>query len=54
MIKIKVCGMVDPVNLGEIAKTAPDFIGLYFIRVQNVMLATPLMDLFSGTFPPGY
>jgi len=30
MIKIKVCGMVDPVNLGEIAKTAPDFIGFIF------------------------
>jgi phosphoribosylanthranilate isomerase len=30
MIKIKVCGMVDPVNSGEIAKTAPDFIGFLF------------------------
>ena len=30
MIKIKVCGMVDPVNLGEIAGTAPDFIGFIF------------------------
>ena len=30
MLKIKVCGIVDPVNAMEIAKTSPDFMGFIF------------------------
>jgi len=30
MLKIKVCGLTDPVNVEEIARTAPDFMGFIF------------------------
>ena len=30
MLKIKVCGLTDPVNVGEIATLAPDFMGFIF------------------------
>jgi phosphoribosylanthranilate isomerase len=30
MIRIKVCGMTDPVNTGEIVRANPDFIGFIF------------------------
>jgi len=45
MIKIKVCGIVDPVNSGEIAKTAPDFIGFIFY---------PGSKRYVGKTPDGY
>jgi phosphoribosylanthranilate isomerase len=32
MLKIKVCGMVDHINTGRIARTLPDFIGYIFYR----------------------
>ena len=30
MIRVKVCGMVNPLNVKEIAEAEPDFMGLYF------------------------
>jgi phosphoribosylanthranilate isomerase len=32
MIKVKVCGLSDPLNVKEIAETKPDFMGFIFFR----------------------
>ncbi|HOU02284.1 MAG TPA: phosphoribosylanthranilate isomerase [Bacteroidales bacterium] len=32
MLKIKVCGICDPVNLKEVAEAAPDFMGFIFYK----------------------
>ena len=52
MLKIKVCGMIDPVNSREIAKTAPDFIGFIFYPGSKRYVGnTPDGSLFRN-IPP--
>jgi phosphoribosylanthranilate isomerase len=42
-LKIKVCGMLDPVNILEAAKLKPDFMGFIFYRASS-RFATGILD----------
>jgi phosphoribosylanthranilate isomerase len=53
MIKVKVCGMYDPVNVKQIAEAKPDFMGFIFYPGSPRYIGIkPEMTLFHNV-PPG-
>jgi len=52
MLKVKVCGMTDPVNTEEIVKTGPDLIGFIFYsgskRFVGVYPESSLFDIITS------
>jgi phosphoribosylanthranilate isomerase len=49
MIRVKVCGMTDPLNVGEIVLAKPDFIGfIFFSGSPRYVGQEPDMKLFSS------
>jgi len=49
MLKVKVCGMKDPVNTGEISALQVDFIGfIFYPGSPRYVGAAPDKDMFSG------
>lgn len=53
MIKVKVCGMSDPLNVREIAEARPDFMGfIFYPGSPRFTGAFPDMALFTNV-PPG-
>lgn len=49
MIRVKVCGMTDPLNVGEIVQAKPDFIGfIFFPRSPRYVGDKPDIKLFSS------
>ena len=53
MIRVKVCGMIDPFNVKEIAELKPDFMGfIFFPGSPRYVGNEPDMILFNSV-PPG-
>lgn len=53
MIRIKVCGMCDPLNVKEIAEAKPDFMGfIFYPGSPRYVSEEPDRSLFSNV-PPG-
>jgi phosphoribosylanthranilate isomerase len=53
MIRVKVCGMCDPLNVKEIAESKPDFMGfIFFPGSPRYVGEEPEMALFRNV-PPG-
>jgi phosphoribosylanthranilate isomerase len=53
MIRVKVCGMYDPLNVKEIAEAKPDFMGfIFFPGSPRYVGEEPEMALFRNV-PPG-
>lgn len=49
MIKVKVCGMCDPLNVREIAKAKPDFIGfIFYPKSLRYVGSEPAKSLFKN------
>src|SRR5450631_2775022 len=49
MIRVKVCGMSDPLNVKEIANANPDYIGFIFYKGSPRYIgAEPELELFSN------
>jgi phosphoribosylanthranilate isomerase len=52
MIRVKVCGMCAPMNVKEIAETAPDFMGfIFFPGSPRYIGEEPEMPLFKNVHP---
>jgi len=51
MLKIKVCGLTDPANIEQIAKTSPDFIGFNFYPKSKRYVGYNPKDSLFGTIP---
>jgi phosphoribosylanthranilate isomerase len=53
MIRIKICGLTDPLNVVEIARTKPDFMGfIFYAGSPRYVGAEPDPELF-GNVPQG-
>jgi phosphoribosylanthranilate isomerase len=49
MLKVKVCGMTDPLNVREIIKTSPDFLGfIFYPGSKRYVGKTPDRSLFRN------
>lgn len=53
MIKIKICGMVNPLNLKEVAAAGPDFIGLIYFPGSPRYVGTETEHDLLENFPQG-
>jgi phosphoribosylanthranilate isomerase len=53
MIRVKVCGMINPLNLKEIATGAPDFIGIIFYPASPRYVGEEAEPGLVKNFPQG-
>jgi phosphoribosylanthranilate isomerase len=53
MIRVKVCGMVDPLNLKEVAESEPDFLGLIYYHGSPRYISKETEPDLLENFPQG-